>query len=392
MFGCLLQALVLLIEGIIFAMFGTTIGKALLGVAVITVDGQRPTAGQYLSRQVGVYWYGLGMGVPLITLFTAASQYRRLKSGHQAGYDEGLFNVKARKLGVVRVLSAIFLVLAILLIGIASSMVPSSFKKSASAPSGNERQTTNNSDNATEIVSEGQKPLSAAGKVFKDCADCPEMVVIPAGSFEMGSGNGRSDEAPVHTVRIGKSFAMGKTEVTQKQWRQVIGSDPPKLESKGCDDCPVAPVSLIDIDEFLSKLNQQTGKTYRLPSEAEWEYACRAGGTHTYCGSDAVGAVAWYDMNSGGKKQPVAKKRPNAWGLYDMSGNVMEWVEDCYHDNYIGAPTDGSKWMDKDCINAVVRGGSWFVDLASARAASRNYVPYSLRYEVGAGFRVMRSM
>ncbi len=242
--------------------------------------------------------------------------------------------------------------------------------------------------------SEPTKPETAAvpasGHVFRDCPDCPEMVIVPAGSFEMGSNNGGSDEKPVHTVRIGKPFAMGKTEVTQGQWRALMGSNPSHFSSCG-DSCPVERVNWNDAREFARKLSQKTGKTYRLPSEAEWEHACRAGGTHTYCGSDSVDSVAWYDKNSVGKTRPVAVKHPNAWGLYDMSGNVWEWVEDCWNGSYNGAPSDGSAWTSGSCSELVLRGGSWDGNPQDVRATIRDRGAPGLRYSDDVGFRLART-
>jgi len=208
------------------------------------------------------------------------------------------------------------------------------------------------------------------GKVFKDCADCPEMVIVPAGSFEMGSNADECEEKPVHTVRIGKPFAMGKTEVTQGQWRSIMGSNPSRFSSCG-DDCPVEGVSWNDAKTFIERLSGKTGKTYRLPSESEWEYACRAGGTHTYCGGENIDSVAWYKSNSGNKTHSVATKQANAWGLHDMSGNVSEWVEDCLSKDYYGAPTDGSARTSGGCERRVVRGGSWYSQPRPACSAFR---------------------
>ncbi len=194
------------------------------------------------------------------------------------------------------------------------------------------------------------KPVAVAetklevGSILKDCADCPEMVVLPAGSFEMGSNEHRSIQ-PVHRVNV-PSFLIGKTEVTQGQWKAVMGSNPSHFSNCG-DDCPVEQVTWNDAQEFAQRLSQKTGKQYRLLSEAEWEYAARAGSSTKWSFGDAeyqVGDHAWYAVNSQHKSQRVAQKRPNAFGLYDMHGNVEEWVEDCWHDNYVGAPTDGSAW------------------------------------------------
>ncbi|MDP1613806.1 MAG: SUMF1/EgtB/PvdO family nonheme iron enzyme [Sulfuritalea sp.] len=235
---------------------------------------------------------------------------------------------------------------------------------------------------------------SPAGKVFRDCAECPELVVIPGGSYEMGSAAdeaGRdSDEGPQHRVSVG-TFALGKTEVTQGQWRALMGSNPSRFSSCG-DGCPVENVSWDDAQAYVRRLSEKTGKRYRLPSEAEWEYACRAGGTQTYCGSDSVDRVAWYGGNSGSKTHPAAGKQANAFGLFDMSGNVWEWVEDCYHDSYSGAPSDGSAWTSgcKD-VRRVLRGGSWSDDPKVARSADRIRSSRVFRFD-SSGFRVARML
>ncbi len=238
----------------------------------------------------------------------------------------------------------------------------------------------------------GPKP----GPTFKDCSDCPEMVVLPAGSFTMGSSKG-GDEGPAHSVTLARSFAMGKFEVTQGQWKALMGSNPSKFTQCG-DDCPVETVSWDDAQAFIQKLSAKTGKNYRLPSEAEWEYACRAGGSHEYCGSDNLNAVGWNGNNSGGKTHPVGGKQANAWGLYDMSGNVWELVQDCLHDNYSGAPSDGSAWT-RNCSAGnyrVLRGGSWYFDGSwyfnpvYLRSATRiSYIP-GFRNGV-VGFRLART-
>ena len=231
-----------------------------------------------------------------------------------------------------------------------------------------------------------------AGKTFKDCVDCPEMVELPAGSFAMGSNNGEPDEKPLHGVAIVKSFAIGKTEVTQAQWRAVMGNNPSYFVA--CDDtCPVEQVSWSDTQIFIKKLNAKTGKLYRLPSEAEWEYACRAGAQQEYCGSDNADSVAWNNSNSGSylfnSPHPVATKQANAFGLYDMSGNVWEWVEDNYHASYNGAPEDGSAWMGGTMH--VLRGGSWGKDPKFGRAARRS--KFSTNYsDFSYGFRLAQTL
>lgn len=192
-----------------------------------------------------------------------------------------------------------------------------------------------------------------------------QMVALPGGSFQMGCGPNDGecnyDEKPRHAVTV-RPFAIGQTEVTQGQWKAVMGAPPPELHFKQCgDDCPVAPVSWDDAQAFIAKLNRMTGKHYRLPTEAEWEYACRAGRDSLYCGGDGVDAVAWHGGNAGRKTHPVKGKQANGFGLYDMSGNVWEWVQDCYHENYQGAPADGSAWEEANgCAGGrrASRGGS----------------------------------
>ena len=231
-----------------------------------------------------------------------------------------------------------------------------------------------------------------AVRVFKDCPDCPEMVEIPAGSFDMGSNTGETDERPVHRVTITKPFAIGKTEVTQEQWHAVMRNNPSNFSTCG-DTCPVEQVSWNDAQEFIQKLNAKTGKQYRLPTEAEWEYACRAGAQQEYCGSDNFDSVAWNSFNSGSfffnTPHPVATKQANAFGLYDMSGNVWEWVEDSYHENYTGAPVDGSAWRDGSMH--VLRGGSWGKDAKFGRAAVRSKFGPNYR-DFSYGFRLARTL
>ena len=247
-------------------------------------------------------------------------------------------------------------------------------------------------DDSKPVKKENSGTVAVASNSLKECAECPEMVVIPAGSFDMGSNDGDANEKPVHRVTLAKSFALGKTEVTQGQWKAIMGDNPSKFASCG-DNCPVEMVSWKDAQAFIQKLNDKTGKQYRLPSEAEWEYACRAGGAHRYCGGDNPDSVSWYGGlatpagNSGKMTNPVATKQANAFGLHDMSGNVWEWVEDSYHENYTGAPTDGSAWQGEGSLH-VPRGGSWsFLQRATKRGGSES------TYRFGTiGFRLAKSL
>ncbi len=215
----------------------------------------------------------------------------------------------------------------------------------------------------------GNRPFAPLEVRFNEATD---MVQIPPGSFTMGSDKS-SDEKPSHTVYI-RSFLMGRTEVTQKQWLDVIGSNPSRFAACG-PECPVENISWDNVQQFISKLNQKTGQNYRLPSEAEWEYAARAGTTTDWSfGNDEskLGNYAWYGGNSGSKTQAVGQKLPNAFGLYDMHGNVWEWTQDCWHGNYSGAPTDASAWTTGCSDNTrVLRGGSWVNFPAGLRSAFR---------------------
>ncbi|MEA1864500.1 MAG: formylglycine-generating enzyme family protein [Euryarchaeota archaeon] len=186
-----------------------------------------------------------------------------------------------------------------------------------------------------------------------------KFTLIPAGEFMMGSED-YDDEKPAHKVKIRKPFYLGTYPVTQREWKAIMGDNP--SYSKG-DDLPVEQVSWRDVQKFIRKLNEKEGTDrYRLTSEAEWEYAYRAGTTTRYSFGDSgskLGDYAWYYENSDRKTHPVGKKKPNPYGLYDMHGNVWEWVQDRWHGDYEGAPTDGSAWESGDGFGRVNRGGSW---------------------------------
>jgi formylglycine-generating enzyme required for sulfatase activity len=215
------------------------------------------------------------------------------------------------------------------------------------------------------------------------------MIKVEGGTFQMGS-NESDDEKPIHSVTV-PTFYISKCEVTQKQWQEIMGENPSKF--KGCDDCPVEKVSWDDIQEFIKKLNQKTGQKYRLPSEAEWEFAARGGNqseNYKYAGSNNLDEVAWYRENSDDKTHPVGTKAANELGIYDMSGNVWEWCEDVWHDDYKNAPNDGSAWIDKAAdksLYRVPRGGSYFNLSDYCRSMSRSNDPPTSRYN-GVGFRL----
>jgi formylglycine-generating enzyme required for sulfatase activity len=230
--------------------------------------------------------------------------------------------------------------------------------------------------------------LSNAGAdAFRDCPDCPEMVALPTGKFTMGATGGPGQE-PAHAVAVA-AFAIGRYEVTQGEWQALMGSNPSKFADCG-DRCPVERVSWHDAHTFVERLSAKTGKAYRLPSEAEWEYACRAGADGGWCGGEAA-RVAWIGNLRGGPR-PVGGKEANAWGLFDMSGNVWEWTRDCAHADYHGAPADGSAWeADGDCASRMLRGGSWLSGPQYGRATIR--FGFSADYRTGDfGFRVVRSL
>jgi len=277
--------------------------------------------------------------------------------------------------------------------------------------------------------------LSTPGTAFKDCTECPEMVVIPAGRFEMGSNNGDDDEKPIHNVRIARSFAMGKFEVTRGQFAAFVGASG-YVPDEGCrvwkgkwekdnsrgwrnpgyaqsDSHPVACVSWDDAKAYAAWLARKTGKDYRLPSEAEHEYATRAGSSATRPWGESPNDACRYanvadrsvKANVAGFSEsevhncdddhahtaPTGRFKPNAFGLHDTVGNLWEWTEDCWNERYSGAPSDGSAWTSGNCGRHVLRGGSWDVAAQYARAAGRKWSGTTYRGSDG-GFRLARTL
>jgi len=211
-----------------------------------------------------------------------------------------------------------------------------------------------------------------------------EMVYIPGGKFLMGTP-GNENESPQHEVTV-SPFVLGKYPVTQAQYRAIMGDNPSNFQG---DNLPVENVSWDQAVQFCQKLSTQTGLEFRLPSEAEWEYACRAGSKTSYCfgeDSNQLKEYAWYYDNSNNQTHPVGGKNPNAWGLYDMHGNVWEWCADDWHDNYNGAPNDGGIWLSNS-NNKVLRGGSWYYNADDCRCAYRLSSARDLR-NLSRGFRV----
>jgi formylglycine-generating enzyme required for sulfatase activity len=273
--------------------------------------------------------------------------------------------------------------------------------------------------------------------VFRDCAECPEMVILPAGTFTMGSSDSArrwavahgaspasvADEVPQHSVAL-RSFALGKYEVTRSEYASFVretgypdgdgcGHDgakwikhptvswrAPGFQQSGRD--PVVCVSWDDANAYVKWLNEKTHRAsadsldsgYRLPSESEWEYAARAGSSSTFWwGGDAEAAAehAWFAGNARGRTHETGLKPANAFGLYDMSGDVWQWTEDCYADDYANAPRDGSAARgDTSCLR-VDRGSSWFYPAWMLRPATRERNPHAYR-DVMLGFRVARDM
>lgn len=222
-----------------------------------------------------------------------------------------------------------------------------------------------------------------------------EFILIPAGSFNMGadinSRGAADDESPVHRVSISKPFYLGKFEVTQAQWMAIMGSNPSHFKGQ---NNPVEKVSWGDAQAFIQKLNAKEGHNrYRLPTEAEWEYAARAGTDSVYSfGDDAtsLGQYAWYTANPGNATHPVGQKRPNPWGFYDMYGNVWEWVQDWHDGNYYSNSPSTDPMGPSSGLYRGYRGGSWRGSKRSCRSAYR----YNASPDYGSsdiGFRLVLS-
>ncbi|EPY00953.1 formylglycine-generating enzyme family protein [Magnetospirillum fulvum] len=239
-------------------------------------------------------------------------------------------------------------------------------------------------------------PQSAdSAPVFRDCRDCPEMVEIPAGRFQMGSPTTdparEPGEEPRHPVTIAKPFALAIYPVTQADWTAVMGTNPSHFRGQSF---PVESISWAEAQTYIRRLNEKTGQSYRLPTEAEWEYAARAGTDTRYSWGDDIGqgkancdgcGSSW----GGRSTAPVGSFPPNPFGLYDMSGNVWQWTEDCWSPTYRGAPSDGRARVDRAACPRVLRGGSWGNSPVHLRSAKRMWFAQDFRF-INLGFRLAR--
>jgi formylglycine-generating enzyme required for sulfatase activity len=246
---------------------------------------------------------------------------------------------------------------------------------------------------------------------FKECEKCPEMVVVPTGSFIMGSPNDEmyreNNEGPQHRVTFARSFAVGRFAVTFDEWDACLAEGgcsgySPHDGGWGRGRRPVIYVSWNDVNAYVDWLSRKTGKAYRLLSEAEREYVARAGTTTPYWWGTSISTrLANYstsntDGGAAGRDNqqqtvPVDLFQPNPWGLYQVHGNVWEWTEDCYHSDYKGSPSDGSAWTSGDCSSRVVRGGGWSDPPGHLRSASRASVGAS-DWDGLDGFRLARTL
>jgi len=260
--------------------------------------------------------------------------------------------------------------------------------------------------------------VACAGPGNRDCPECPELVVVPAGQFTMGSPESdelRSpNEGPEHTVTFAKAFAIGKYEVTFDEWDACVAEKACAAvedDGWGRGRRPVIFVNFQMAHDYTRWLTQKTGKAYRVPSEAEWEYAARAGSTtQWFWGDDPKRACEFgnvgddtlrtehpdwplHDCKDGfPKTSPVGSFKANAFGLHDTVGNVWEWVEDCYNETYAGAPADGRAWLTGDCVRRVDKGGGWYNKPSAVRPALRYAGDDPGRQNNTLGFRVVRTL
>lgn len=271
-----------------------------------------------------------------------------------------------------------FIILTTIIIAICSTAMAQGIGAQRKIKDDKKREKIETNNHNTKPRPQQQEPVKNKTTAPEPQLPKIEMVYVSGGTFMMGAddNDAYSDEKPVHSVTL-SSFQIGKYEVTQRLWKAVMGTNPSGFKG---DNLPVENVSWEDAQEFIRKLNAITGKNYRLPTEAEWEFAARGGNSsygYKYSGSNNIDNVAWYYGNSGSKTHPVGTKSPNELGIYDMAGNVWEWCQDRYGIYNSGSqtnphgPSSGSYRL--------IRGGSWLNDAWYCRVASRNYYPPGYR-------------
>lgn len=250
----------------------------------------------------------------------------------------------------------------------------------------------------TVACAETVQPKRFAG--IQDCEACPELAIIPPGAFTMGNDGPHKYERPAHTVTFNKAFAIGMFEVTFDEWQACFdegacGTEMPDDHHWGQGQRPVMNITWADANAYAAWLSKKTQKTYRLPTEAEWEYAARAGTDSEFWWGDEVGLSKANCRDCGPEishqTQPTDSFAPNAWGLYNVHGNVWEWVQDCWNKTHEGAPTDGSARLEGDCRQRVMRSGSWYYFSKNIRSAWRFKNDARVK-SYGIGLRVVREL
>ncbi len=234
-----------------------------------------------------------------------------------------------------------------------------------------------------------KQPINKPKDIILDPSEIIPLVYVEGGTFQMGDRKGEPMESFVHPVSV-NSFYIGKYEVTQREWREIMGSNPSAFNN--CAECPVEKVSYDEATVFLKRLSEKTGKHYRLPTEAEWEYAARGGNksmAYPYAGGNSTGSIGWFDKNANKSTHAVGKKQPNELGIYDMSGNIYEWCSDWFKERYYkSSPRDNPKGPPSGDAR-VIRGGSWKFNVKELKVTNRKFVRPSSKYN-DVGFRVVR--
>ena len=235
---------------------------------------------------------------------------------------------------------------------------------------------------------------------IKDCDACPELSFIPTGTFTMGNDGPHKFERPAHSVTFDEPFAIAMFETTFDEWQACFddgacGEKMPDDHHWGMGSRPVINITWAEANTYVAWLSEKTGKTYRLPTEAEWEYAARAGTTGEFWWGDQVGKSKANCRDCGVKishqSEPVDSFAANPWGLYNVHGNVWEWVQDCWNPTHVGAPTDGTARLEGDCRQRVMRSGSWYYFSKNIRSAWRFKNDGRVK-SYGIGFRVLREL